>query len=301
MYNYRAFNLPIQSELKFPELLPLSCPINTDEAITITWGEVSAEGLGAAPTKGLYYQATTTELWLHVPNIARFLIRHGKHIIIDPVSGIDEDSVRLFILGSCMGALLMQRNLLLLHGNAVKIEERCITFVGHSGAGKSTLSGAFFKRGYSILADDICAITPQGDVLPSFPQVKLWFDTAHHLGIDTTTLRKIRPAIEKFAIPLKGQFHQNTLPLKVVYVLNSHNKDDFDFEPINGMHKLLPLQNHTYRKSYLKGLAKDRTHFAQCADLAKQIDLVRITRPHDGFKLDELVELVLQDLQCRGM
>ena len=298
MYYYHAFALHIHSDLAFPELLPCANAPSAD--VTISFGPVSVSGLETPkqPT-GLFYQATESELWLHVPNVARFLIRHGQQIIIDPVTGVDEDSIRVFLLGSCMGALLMQRDLFLLHGNAIKVGEHCISFVGHSGAGKSTLSGAFFNRGHSILADDVCAVSEAGQVIPSFPQIKLWFDAAKRLNIDTQALRRIRPLIEKFAVPLALQFQREALPLKMVYVLHAHNKDEFHFSKLTGMQKLQPLQVNTYRKSYLLGLGKKNAHFKRCAQIASKINLVRIERPNDGFKLDELVDLVQQDLtQC---
>lgn len=299
MYTYYAFALSIRSELVFPELLPCSNRALPD--LTIKWGEVCPSGLDFPnQSKGLFFQATEAALWLNVPNVARFLITHGNQILIDPVAGVDEDSIRVFILGSCMGALLMQRNLFLLHGNAIKVGEHCISFVGHSGAGKSTLSGAFFKRGYSILADDVCAVNAAGQVVPSFPQIKLWFDAAKHLNIDTQALRKIRPLIEKFAVPLAQQFHPDALPLRMVYLLHPHNKDEFKFTTITGMEKLQPLRMNTFRKSYLKGLDKERSHFKQCAQIGSQIGVVRINRPNDGYKLDELVSLIEQDLTTRG-
>lgn len=300
MYDYFAFSLNIRSEMAFPELL--HCAVSTAPDLNITFGEVSAQGLDSLnQSKGLFYQATESELWLHVPNIARFLIRHGNQIIIDPVAGVDEDSIRVFVLGSCMGSLLMQRDLFLLHGNAIKVGQHCISFVGQSGAGKSTLSGAFFKRGYSILADDVCAVSASGHVMPSFPQIKLWCDAAKKLNIDTHALRRIRPKIEKFAVPLALQFQRDALPLKMVYVLHAHNKDEFHFSTMTGMQKLPPLQANTYRKNYLSGLGKERGHFKRCAQLAGKIGLVRINRPNDGFKLDELVDLIEQDLTTRGL
>lgn len=297
MYSYYAFALTISSELAFPELL--ACSHSTSPDVTIKWGEVSPQGLGIST--GLFYQATEAALWLHVPNVARFLISNGNQITIDPVKGVDEDSIRVFILGSCMGALLMQRDLFLLHGNAIKIGNQCISFVGHSGAGKSTLSAAFFKRGYSILADDVCAVGLDGQVRPSFPQIKLWFDAAKQLNIDTQALRRIRPLLEKFAVPLADQFHREALPLKMVYVLHAHNKNEFNMTAMTGMQKLQPLRVNTYRKNYLKGLAKDRGHFKQCAQIASQIGVARINRPNDGFKLDELVDLIKHDLTERGL
>lgn len=300
MYNYYAFALTISSELAFPELLPSTQALSAD--LTILFGEVSAQGLKTGnQSNGLFYQASASELWLHVPNVARFLIRHGNQIIIEPCAGVDEDSIRVFVLGSCMGALLMQRDVFLLHGNAIKVGDHCISFVGHSGAGKSTLSGAFFKRGYSILADDVCAVSAEGRVVPSFPQIKLWFDAARHLNIDTQGLRKIRPNLEKFAVPLAQQYHNTTLPLKMVYVLHAHNKDEFNFTPMTGMQKLQPLQVNVFRKNYLNGMSKTSSNFKRCAQIASQIGVVRIDRPNDGFKLDELVAQVGRDLSERGL
>lgn len=195
----------------------------------------------------------------------------------------------------------MQRDLFLLHGNAIKMGDHCISFVGHSGAGKSTLSGAFFKRGYSILADDVCAVNANGQVVPSFPQIKLWFDAAKQLNIDTAALRKIRPSIEKFAVPLAQQFHTTPLPLKMVYVLHAHNKDEFNFTAMTGMQKVQPLRMNTFRKNYLNGLNKKQSHFKQCAQIASRIGVVHINRPNDGYKLDELVGLIEHDLTTRGL
>lgn len=302
MYRYYAFMLPIQSELMFPELKELPLDLNTSDQLTIKFGEVNPQGLQAPNSqKKLFFQATESEFWLHIPNIARFLVTHGNQIIIDPYPGVDEDSIRVFLLGSCMGALLMQRNLYLLHGNAVKINGHCVSFVGNSGVGKSTLSGAFFKRGYSILADDVCAINERGQVMPSFPQIKLWLDAASHLEIDMQPLRKIRPCIEKFAVPLAHQFHSEPLPLKVVYVLNTTNQENFQFTSLAGLQKLQPLRNNVYRKSYLKGLAKEQSYFMQCARIAGHVSVVRVTRPQIGFKLNELVDLIEQDLIERGV
>ncbi len=301
MYKYHAFQLNIESELYFPELLEqASCDLSVPD-LTIQWGDVNPDGLDDARLVRLFWQANEHMLWLHVPNVARFLISDGTKITIHPYPAVDNASIRVFVLGSCMGALLMQRGLFLLHGNAIKIGEHCISFVGHSGAGKSTLSGAFFKRGYSILADDVCAISPEGVVLPSFPQIKLWADAALQLNIKTPALRRIRPGIEKFAVPLGSQYQPTALPLKVVYILHPHNQDEFSLIPHSGMQKLKPLQSHSYRANYLKGLAQETRHFERCGRIASQIALVSIKRPNHGFKLDELVDLIEGDLTHRGL
>ena len=44
------------------------------------------------------------------------------------------------------------------------------------------MAASLAKRGYSILADDVCAINADGEILPSFPQIKLWADAAKQLS-----------------------------------------------------------------------------------------------------------------------
>lgn len=301
MYLFEAFNLKIHSELYFPELLECASENTQSPDIFISFGEVPNEGLENPDAAYLFVQTTKNTLWLRVPGIAYFLIKDGNQIIIDPAPNVDEDSIRVFLLGSCLGALLMQRNLYLLHGNAIRIGSECISFVGPSGAGKSTLSGAFFKQGYELLADDLCAINSQGEVIPSFPQIKLWSDAAQHLNINTHTLRKIRPNLEKFAVSLGEQFYKKTLPLKTIFILNHHNKDEISFETLTGMSKIEPLKANTYRYKYVTGLNKTQHYLEASCKIANQINLIRINRPKHGFKLNELITLITQNLHERGI
>ena len=301
MHFYHAFNLTFLSQLELPELLVSQNQPVLQPDICIQWGSVSPAGLEHPLCKGVTFQANEESLWLNVPNVARYLMSHGNQITIEPFAQSDEDSIRVFLLGSCMGALLMQRNLFLLHANAIKIGDHCISFAGVSGAGKSTLAAAFLQQGYSLLADDVCAINQNGDVVPSFPQVKLWADASRHMAIETQSLRKIRPNLEKFAVPLGAQFHQHPLPLKVIYILHAHNKDTFELTELSSSQKFNPLKNNTYRIRYLNGLRKDRAHFKQCGAIASQVDIVHVTRPNHGFQLNELMDVIKTDLHKRGL
>lgn len=95
-------------------------------------------------------------------------MEHGKRIVVCPQPGADEKKVRLFILGTCMAVIMMQRGILPLHGSAVVIDGWAYAFVGHSGAGKSTLSAALASRGYPLLTDDVVALTWDAGEEPSY-------------------------------------------------------------------------------------------------------------------------------------
>tara|TARA_R110000868_G_scaffold242490_2_gene498003 strand:- start:1589 stop:2542 length:954 start_codon:yes stop_codon:yes gene_type:complete len=301
-YHYTAFGLTIKSDVLFKELFVTPCPVHDEHDITIQLGAVNPHGLNKSPPpKGVYYQVTSSELWLHVPDVARFLVSKGHQITIEPLTKIDDGSIQLFVLGSCMGALLMQRNLFILHGNAIQInDEHCVSFVGDSGAGKSTLSGAFFKRGYSILADDICAVSNEGWVMPSFPRIKLCADAAQKLQIDTQLLNIIIPRTAKFSVPLGKQFHLVASKLTKVYVLGAHHHQNITLTPLLGVDKLNAMQHHLYRKQYLNNPKRLYAGLKQCMHIGAQIDCARITRPREGFKLDELLDVIESDLHERA-
>lgn len=294
---YTCYGLTLASDLALPELLVSdpSSPQPPPDAY-IRFGPVPAEGLPAGRQLGPYLWVTANQLWLQIPNVARFLVSDGNLISIAPEPGVDEDSIRVFLLGSALGALLFQRGLLVLHGNAIRIGQQCMVCVGHSGAGKSTLAAGFLQRGYEILADDVVPVDAACRALPGFPRIKLWQDTADQLSIDTAGLRRIRPDLEKFNYPLTNRFAGEPLPIRWVYILGSHQRPETLCEPIGGMDRFLELRDHTYRVRFLEGMALRTEHLQLCGRLAGRIHLNRITRPERGFELDALVELILADL-----
>ena len=102
----------------------------------------------------------------------------------------NDNDVRLFLLGSVMGALLHQRGWLPLHGSAIRLPDgTAAIFMGPSGVGKSTLAAAFRRRGYAVAADDVSLIFTGADgsplLQPAYPELKLWAEAAAKIGEDT--------------------------------------------------------------------------------------------------------------------
>lgn len=294
---HTAYNLSIASDIDLPELLPDRAESSALPAdVRIRFADVQHQALVDAQQLGPFLWANRENLLLEVPHVARFLVQNGNAIAIDPAPGIDEDSIRVFLLGSAMGALLFQRGQLVLHGNAIRIGDQCMVCVGHSGAGKSTLAAGFMQRGYEVLADDVVPVDQACRALPGFPRIKLWRDVADQLQIDTRGLRRIRPNLEKFNYPLGRQFAGQPLPIRWVYALGSDNIDQIRFDPIQGMQRFLPLHNNTYRMRFLQGMALKPEHLQLCGRLAGKIRLARVTRPKAGFGLDALIDQLLADM-----
>jgi hypothetical protein len=297
MNQYTCYHLNIASDLALPELTPARF---TTPDLIICRGHISDTGLADGNIIGPFLQAAPQRLWLKVPEVARYLIKNGNEIIYDPAPGIDEASIRVFLLGSGLGALLFQRGYLVLHGNAFQFNNHCVICTGHSGAGKSTLAAAIMQRGYSILADDVCPVDAHGQALPGMPRIKLWQDSADKLAISTTHLERIRPEFQKYNYPLGDTHCTEKRPVKLIYILHTQDDEDgFQTEPVTGLYKFNPLKNQTYRFNYLTGMMLDQKHLAWVSQLAARVQVIHLYRPRGSFQIQKLTDFILEDITQR--
>jgi len=293
LFAYRAFGLTISSEIECHELLP-----GTGTAdIRVWYGSVPFH-LDNPVAQGVLYQAAPQQFLLNLAGVARYLVRNGNEIIVDPAVESDGDSIRLFLFGSAFGALLFQRGVLPLHGSAVATPRGSVLFVGPSGHGKSTLAGAFHLRGYPVLSDDVSAITsingvPQ--ILPAYPRLLLWADSVDRLGMESTKLTPARASLEKYHFPVVQGFASEATPLYAVYVLETTNSREVSLTPLTGFAKIKTLTDNTYRGHFLKGMKLADQHFRQIGAVAEHARVVRVERPDGAFRLDELVDLLEKD------
>lgn len=240
--------------------------------------------------------AERQDFYFEVPDVARFRITGKSLIVVEAAPGADDAAIRLFLLGSALGALLMQRDLLVLHGNAIAVGERCLVCVGPSGVGKSTLTGRFIQRGYRVLADDVVPIDRARRAIPGLPRIKLWKDVADKLNIETEGLSRIRPTIDKFNLALHpGSFCAVPVAVDAIYALSQGHSDEIEMTPVTGMEKFVLIQQNTYRPHFITGMSLQLEHLRQCGDLARSVRTARVSRPTKRYCVDELVERLLAD------
>jgi hypothetical protein len=295
MYRYKAFGLNIGSEFLLPELVVSKIR----EDVTIRAGKVP-EKLENPKSEGVCYQAAPGIFLLKIKNVARYLVTNGSQIIIDPYPGAAEEDIRLFLLGSSFGALLHQRGYLPFHGSVINIKGKAIIFSGVSGSGKSTLAGAFQKRGYHVLSDDVANISLDANHLPvvhpSYPQIKLWKDSLLKLGKEPELNKKLREKLEKYGVNLQQSYFNKSLPLAAIYIIIAQNSGNFEIDTITGIEKFNALRKNTYRYTYLAGLDLSEQHFNTCTKIAPAIKVKRIIRNTSSFSLDNFTEIVEKDI-----
>ena len=147
--------------------------------------------------------------------VGAFLVRGGKEIIVDAISGVEESLIRLPLLGMVLAAVLQQRGLLVLHASAVAFNGDAVAFLGGSGWGKSTLAATLYARGHPLVADDLVAVDVGGRenpiVLPGFPQLKLLPEAAAaSLGDDAELLPRLASGFDKRSHRAANEFSITT-------------------------------------------------------------------------------------------
>lgn len=290
-YDYVVYGLRIRTELICPEWPVASEDLQQDVDVDIRWGSVSPNGLVHAVKKGLSFQVGPFAFWLFVPGIARFLVTEGTTIVVDPFQQSDEDSVRVFLLSACLGALLLQRRYLLLHANVIQVGGAALMLAGASGVGKSTLAAIFHNRGYAVLADDIGAIHPDGQIRAGAPTLKLWADVIKCLEIETTAVRKIRPQLEKYVLSTAASFSQQPLALKVIYVLMLHNQSTIKITSLKGIAKYQSVRQHLYRPQVIQ--PAERAQLAlRLASLLQDCTVMQVMRPERGCSIHAFADRI---------
>ncbi|CAN7713861.1 aldolase [Paenibacillus sp. LjRoot153] len=295
---YKAFGLSISSDIQMPELYQVH---NYETQVDI---EIVFEDLSKLWSE---HSAVQKDFIVHenkvmfkIPQIATFCVQSGNKIVVQPIQDADEDEVRLLILGTCMGIILMQRKIFPLHGSAIAIDGKAYAIIGDSGAGKSTLAAAFLRQGYQLLTDDVIAVTLTEDntpiVTPSYPQQKLWIESLTQFGMESSGYRSIYQRETKFAIPVASQFTSQSLPLTGIFELVKGEGDTVKIQSIESLGRLQTLFLHTYRNFLIPCLGLVEWHFTNSSQILNKVDMYQLQRPTTTFTAQELVSIILNSI-----
>jgi hypothetical protein len=156
----------------------------------------------------------------------RFAVeRRGREVWGDWPENYTLEDACTYLLGPVIGFVLRLRGMTCLHASAVAVGKHAIALVGLPGAGKSTAAAAFARCGFSVIADDVVALTDNGEnflVQPGYPRVNLWPDSVRSLFGSEEALPQITPTWDKRYMALGDNglgFAAKALPLGAIYFL----------------------------------------------------------------------------------
>jgi hypothetical protein len=280
--NYFVFGLRVRSELALPELEPMATDDGGEPDVEIRL-DALAPALPSVRHATAMIQIGDGDCLVTVTKVARYRVRNGTEIIVDPAAGSSERNIRLFLLGTALAALCHQRGLLPLHASAVEADGRAIAFMGPSGAGKSTLAARLQSRGYRVLCDDVCVVSFDADgqpqVWPGLPRLRLWGDAVTALGRDAGAFDRVHDGMDKYLLPFKAGASWAPLPLACVYVLHEDGRSlDEGVRPLTGAQAVDAVMANTYRGGMVAPMGRSPSHFMQCTAIARQIGVYAVDR-----------------------
>jgi hypothetical protein len=287
---YRVSGLSVESEIELPGLIA-GAPGRAPQ-VTIRRGPVP-ESLPNATASGPTWQIAGKEFLMRIPDIARFLLKDGREIVVAPASDATAADIPIFILGTVFGILLHQREQIVLHASAVRVNGKAVLFCGSSGAGKSTLAAALAQRGYPVVTDDVCTLTADGPaaplVHPDGRQLKLWAQAIDRLDLAQQRGERVRASLEKFYVEPSEVFTE-PLPLGAAYALREArppHKPGID-RP-NVVDAALLLRRHAYRPLMVRRMGQKANYFRAATTIANVAGIFFLTRALDFAKMPEVI------------
>lgn len=296
MFQYKAFGLNISSEIKLPGMIEID---ESRSDVKLSLGKVNH--LVSQPVlEGANYIVDQENVYIWWDDIGKVKISNGNQIIVEPLSdleGSDETNIIPFLLGPVMSILLHQRGFLVLHGSSVKINNEAIAFLGYRGLGKSTTAIQLYKKGYSIITDDILAIDFDQDglpfIYPGYPHVRLSEISYSHIKDDTSILTPIRTYAGKLFCDASRDFLQEPVKLKKIYILEKSSKNQLS--ALKSQETLIELIRYSIPNWIFQNSdqAKNLTKFAL---LLKQSKVHRLEVLHSFEDIFEIIQLVENDI-----
>lgn len=294
MYRYRTCGLTLASCAELPGAAAAADAGAAADAM-VRYGAVP-KVLDDTTYRGPNWEVAARQVLLRAPGLAQFLIDDGREVLLEPGAGRSPSEWTPLLTGPVLGVLLHQRGCFVLHASAVAVGEEAVVFCGPSGAGKSVLAAALSAAGYPLLADEICAVTLDGDrpaVVSDGRRLKLWADTIARLGWEDRKGTAVRPGFEKYWVAPAASAGPVRLPLRAVYFLHRQQPTDTSgLDPISFLDFVASLRSHAYRRRLIRALGREQAWLDGCASLARRAAAWRLTRRLDFDLLAETVHLL---------
>jgi hypothetical protein len=185
-----------------------------------------------------------------------------------------------------------------IHASAVCLERGAIGFVSHSGGGKSSLAAALVQSGVPLLTDDILPIeeSATGTFLarPGFPQMRLEPDGARQFLGEVRGLNPVSPDDSKLHVPV-GAFHDSSVPLAALYVLERGGGDDVEVQPLTRREAVIELVRHSFSPYLVEAVGLQPRRLDLFSRLVRQVPVLRLSYPAGFEHLPRIVELLKLD------
>jgi hypothetical protein len=294
---YSAFGFLLESEISVPGLKPVVCDSEPD--VRVVFGKVKAEP-ESPYEKTFTHSFSPREAILRFDSDLMFYIGNGKTIIIEASDSVPEDKITAILLDFPFAVLLIQRGFFVLHGATVIVDGRVVTFLGRSGEGKSALAHGLWRKGQTLIGDDLCAvkITDNGPaIFPGIYRLSVWRDTIEASGGLDERYRHNRADINKFFVDFSDSASTEPVSAEIVYFISEGNGERFTIEDIKGYNKLKHMMSSFLHHEITEKTLGKREMFRMCAQFMGSVTSASICKNSDLLTVSDFTDAVIAELE----
>lgn len=288
---YRIAGLRVDSEFPLHGTIPDTSD-NGEIDVRVVRAAIPAHLDGAAAV-GPTWEMAGRRFLLRIPGVARFLLRDGWRVEVDPDPDGDPGDIPIFIIGTVFGLLLHQRRRVVLHGSAVRVNDRAVLFCGPSGAGKSTLAAALVQRGFPLVSDDVVSLSLDAGgrpvIYPDGRTLKLWQSAIEQLNLSGRKGAAVRQRLEKFYVQPEI-VHSDALPLGAVYSLAEERQgaDQPGIAEANCVDAALLIRRNAYRPQMVARMGQKADYFQASVAMMTHAGVFTLTRTLDFARMEDV-------------
>lgn len=304
MKYYRIYGLNVESDFELLEALEIEKP----SEIQVTIAQENIEKKYTEPME-IEYEMELGYGFVHheerwtcarFRGLAVFIVSGGNKIGYHLYEGYDKIRVNELIMDYCLGILLYQKNMLMIHGSGVYYKGKALIISGESGAGKSSLADEMLNRGYKLMADDIVAVNQElADTYayPAFPMRKLCLDAVVRKGLDKSKLISIPdPEREKYGIILDEEYYPQKAPLGAMVIIRKGDVENPVLEEVVGADKLKYFTASFIRKELFNKVSYLNETLMKAVKVANDLPIYVLTRPDEKLTVEQQADLIEKNI-----
>lgn len=300
-FYYKVYGLDIESDIAIDEFISID-DINDNNKVTMMCSKMP-EHIEQNIRNNKKSVFSKDEIYFHVDNVATYRVTNGNLIEFEPCENADPYLLRVFLMCSCLGFIMIQRDIIAIHGGTIVIDNKAIILTGDRGAGKSTLTTALRLKGYPFISDDVAAIEIKNEspmVKHGFPYQKLCSSAMDKFGYNKEKYFSFMSDTEiKYLVDAHNDFVYEDTRLFALCELSVEDVDKVQIKEIKGSEKLSKLAANRYRMEFIHSIGGTTpVAFKTLLEIAKNIKFYKIVRPYGQFTADEQVELLEEKIKA---
>jgi hypothetical protein len=301
MRTYSLFGGVLASELPFPELDATSGIADWSFSRGPAPDSAPGEEIGREePEPGITLRVSRipTGVRVEMTRLGTFEVNDATREITWAAGEHDcESCARTLVIGRVLPLAMHLAGTLTLHGSAVTIGGRGVTFLAPKHSGKSTLARALFNAGACLASDDCVPVSPGSParMYPGVHQLRLRSDSASHFLPDPDSMAELMGGKYVLDKPQRERRLATAAPLGAVYVLEpvapGPGVPAVRRHPLPLMRGTMALVQHAKIRELLR-MAEAQV-LQQAAAIATAIPIYTLEVVRDYARLPEVVDTLL--------